>query len=125
MAEDLSQDVTRFIAEHVESLAQLEVLLYLRENAQRPVHPGEIANRLGFVSEMASAILADLTRHRLVATADARFRYEPASEEIGQLIDRLAEAYRDRRLAITNEIYSRPLEKVKTFADAFRLRKEE
>ena len=45
--------------------------------------------------------------------------------EIDHVIEMLAETYRDRRLAVTNEIYSKPLDKVKTFAEAFRLRKEE
>jgi hypothetical protein len=125
MAEDLPQDVKQFIAQHIESLAQLEVLLYLRENAKRPVHPGEIASRLGFVSEMASAILADLTRQDFAVKADASFRFHPGSEEARGLIETVAEMYRTRRLAVTTEIYSRPLEKVRTLAEAFRLRKEQ
>jgi hypothetical protein len=125
MADEFPADLKQFIAQHVESLAQLEVLLYLREYVARELHPGEIINRLAITSEMAAAILADLVRRGFAVKLGAKFRYQPASEEIGRMIDLLAETYRDRRLAVTTEIYSRPLDKVKTFADAFRIRKEE
>ncbi len=125
MAEDFPAPLRQFIGQNLESLAQLEVLLHLREHPDRQIHPGEIASRLALTSEMAHTILADLVRRSFLAKTNNCFRYQPASEESRQLIDSLAEAYRDRRLAVTTEIYSKPLEKVKTFAEAFRFRKEE
>jgi hypothetical protein len=101
------------------------VLLYMREHADRSVTPQELANRLALTVELSSAILADLTKRGLVTKLEAAYRYQAASGEIDQLVAVLAEAYRSRRLAVTNEIYSKPLQKVKTFAEAFRLRREE
>ncbi|HEY2826165.1 MAG TPA: hypothetical protein VGJ04_01075 [Pirellulales bacterium] len=125
MREDLPAGVAQFIAQHIESLSQLEVLLYARQNADRQLHPNEIANRLALTAEMSAGILADLVRRGLAVKAEACFRYHSDGGEVDRTIDLLAETYRVRRLAVTNEIYSKPLGKVKSFASAFRLRKEE
>lgn len=125
MADEFPAEVKQFIAQNIESLAQLEVLLYLRQHKDRQIHPGEIASRLALTSEMGNVILADLVRRGCAVRVEACFRFQPTSDDLGRLIDLLADAYRERRLAVTNEIYSRPIEKVKTFAEAFRFRKEE
>lgn len=121
---ELPGELKQFIAQHIESLAQLEILLYLREHRNREVHPGEIANRLALTSEMTPVILADLARRGFAIKGEAGFRFEPASAEASQLIDVLAHAYRDRRVTVTTEIYSKSLDTMKTFAEAFRIRKE-
>ena len=125
MAEEFSAELKQFIGQHIESLGQLEVLLYLREHSDRSLDAREVSNKLGLVSEMSAAILADFVRRGLAASVEGRFQYCVSSPEIDRVIGLLVEMYRDRRLAVTNEIYSKPLEKVKSFAEAFRLRKEQ
>ncbi len=122
---ELPTTVKQFIVQHIESLAQLEVLLYARQNASHAVHPQELANTLALTLEMSSAILADLARRGFAVKEDTGFRYQVASEEVDKAIESLANTYRSHRIAITNEIYSKPSEKVKTFAEAFRLRPDE
>lgn len=121
---ELSPAIKQFIARHIESLAQLEVLFYIRQTPGRPVQPQELANTLALTAEMSSAILADLARRGFAIKQDAGFSYQVAGE-VDSVIELLADAYRTRRIAVTSEIYSKPLEKVKTFAEAFRLRREE
>jgi hypothetical protein len=125
MPDDFPINLKSFIDQQIISLAQLEVLLFLRQHANRQVHPAEIVGRLAITTEMAASILGDLVRRGLAVKTDARFCYQAATPEIDQVVQALADAYRDRRLAVTNEIYSKPLDNVKTFAEAFRLRKEE
>ena len=48
----------------------------------------------------------------------------PQATPIAQLIERLNRVYQERRVAVTTEIFSKPIDFVKAFADAFRLRKE-
>ena len=124
MPGDFPDDVKRFINEHVESLAQLEVLLMIRAAADRSWTAQAIAGKLSIMPEMSSALLADLVRHGFATKDQQRFQYRSAGEETDRLIDRLAQLYVERRVAVTTEIYSKPLNKVKTFADAFRFRKE-
>jgi hypothetical protein len=76
---------------------------------------------------MCAGIIADLERRRLAARAadDNLYQYFAADVETARLVDQLAEYYRDRRVAVVTELYSKPTKKVQTFADAFRLRREE
>jgi len=60
----------------------------------------------------------------LITGSDTSYSYSPIDAKNDQLIKQIAAAYQDRRVAITSLIYSKPLNKVQTFADAFRLRKE-
>ena len=125
MPDDLPPALKQFVEQHIESVPQLEALLLLRRDPQRGWTAAEIAKEL-YVPENASAtLLVDLARRGFVAAApDGRSVYRSRSEEENKLIDELAEVYRQRRVAVISLIYSKPLNKVQTFADAFRFSKE-
>lgn len=127
MADDFSNDVKQFIEQNVESLAQLEMLLLMRQDPGRAWDAAEIAKALYIPPEMAESFLLDFTRRGYIQTnlpTTMRFVYGPLDENLSRLIDEVVTAYQERRVAITSLIYSKPLNKVQTFADAFRLRKE-
>jgi hypothetical protein len=127
MADNFPADVQQFIAQHIETLAQLEILLLLRSEPQREWEPAEVARLLYTAEEMCASQLADLARRGFLSGTPApnpRYRYQPSSEELSQSVDRLAALYAERRVAVITLIYSKPVNKVQTFADAFRLRKE-
>ena len=54
-----------------------------------------------------------------------KYQYRVESEKTHEVMGMLARAYKERRLSITTFIYSTPLDNVRRFADAFRLRKDE
>jgi hypothetical protein len=54
----------------------------------------------------------------------AQFRYEPRTDELSQTINELAMAYHNRRVTVIGLIFSKPLDKIRSFADAFRFRKD-
>jgi hypothetical protein len=126
MSEAFPAELKQFIAQHVESLAQLEALLILRQNSEQRWRSPELAQRLYITPDMCEAILADLERRGFAArTADGAYIYQPRDPAADKLIDDLATIYQQRRVAVITEIYSKPVTKVQTFADAFRLRREE
>lgn len=51
------------------------------------------------------------------------FQYAPRSTDLDRQIGLVAEAYRERRVAVISLIASKPMENVKAFSDAFRLRR--
>jgi hypothetical protein len=59
-----------------------------------------------------------------VAQIGDHFSYQPANDALAGLIGRLAKLYQERRVAVATEIFSKPIDFVKAFADAFRLREE-
>lgn len=53
------------------------------------------------------------------------YKYQAIDSNMDQLLSRLGEAYRACRVAVTNEIYSKTSARLKSFADAFRLRRDQ
>ena len=120
-------DVRAFLAEYVDSIEQLEILLLLRGYPDRHWTAEETAARLYGNPQSAARRLARLRENRLLAAAaDAPgYRYDPASAELAAAVDRLAETYRERRVAVTTLIASRPMDNVRAFSEAFRLGRRE
>ena len=120
-------EIRGFIAQQIESLAQLETLLLMRRDPQRAWNAVGLAKQLYLSEEMCGPMLEELERRQFAVrdAAEQSFRYSSPDAQSDELLDRLAHLYVERRVAVISEIYSNPVSKVKTFADAFRLRKED
>lgn len=128
MSDGFPEDVKQFLDQRIESLAQLEMLLLLRGQPAREWNASEVAAAMYWTADRCAGQLVDLERRGfLVCTdsAEGRYRYQPADAETGRLMGELAKLYQERRVAVITLIYSKPIDRVQTFADAFRLRKEE
>jgi DNA-binding MarR family transcriptional regulator len=127
MATDFPAEIEQFIGQHIESLAELEMLLVIRREPERSWSCIELARQLYVTTEVCTGIVGDLERRGFVLrdAADAELiRYRSGGPETDRLIDRLAGLYQERRVAVITQIYSKPVKKVQTFADAFRFRRE-
>lgn len=123
---ELSAVVQQFVLRHIDSIEQLEVLLLLRAHADRAYSPEEVSRELRTAPASAVHRLATLARSGLVVEAPAgAYRYAPRTSDLDAAASELADAYAVRRFAVTTLIYSRPLDQVRTFADAFRIREED
>jgi hypothetical protein len=126
MHESFPADIRKFVAEYVKSVAQLEMILLLRSGADRSWAASEVGQALYTSPEMAAAQLRDLHSRGILVQTDQppeRFQYGPA-EPLDQQIQKLAELYKERRVSVITLIYSEPADNIRTFADAFRLRKD-
>src|SRR5918999_1447577 len=103
--------VQRFIASHIVSVAQLEVLLLLRAAADKEWTAPEVARAL-------------VTQREPAAESGGRYRYAPVSAEVERTVDALAESYAKYRVAVIGLIFGRPSERVTRLADAFRIRRK-
>lgn len=127
MSQDLiPEDVQRFILTCIPSIPHLEALLLLRANASRAWEAREVAERLYVPEAKAVAVLADLGAAGLLVSEQTplRYRYEPAPDELRQLLDRVAHAYAAHLVEMTNLVHSKTDRKARQFADAFKLRKD-
>jgi hypothetical protein len=87
--------------------------------------PGELVRELRASDVVVSDGLALLQTAGLLAPEpNGTFRYAPASTMLDQAVARLAQAYRDRPMMVTRAIFAHPNEKLESFADAFRLKKD-
>jgi len=124
----LSRDLQDFLSQHIGSVVQLELLLLLQGSAPRAWTRSEIARELRIDAAWAQNQASDLCDQELLECSETDseplYLFRPSDPALAALVSRLAEAYVDRRVSIISFIYSRPLDQLKSFADAFRLRKD-
>ncbi|MDY7225856.1 hypothetical protein [Hyalangium rubrum] len=119
--------VQRFIATHIDSIEKLEVLLLLRARPDREWTVQDVSQELRITEASAAARLTDLTARRLLvdrAGSPTTYRFSPASSEDAQDVSDLQSTYSLRRVSVISFIFSKPLDKVRGFADAFRLKRD-
>lgn len=120
-------DVKQFIADHIDSVLQLEILLLLLNHPQQEFTVDDIVTELrvdlAFVREQLDNLCA---RGMLTCTSDAnkKYRYGPRAPETHRAIEGLRTAYADRRVSVISLIFAKPVDKLRSFADAFRLRRD-
>ena len=124
MADDpIPSAVRRLIAEHIDSVPELEALLLFRENPSRDWSADEAGQRLYVSTAVATHVLNVLCARGFFVRTGERYRYEPATREDREAVDLLAATYVRYLVAVTQLIHSKPGQNVRDFADAFRLRK--
>jgi len=123
--DELSSPARRFLADHITSTAELDLLLLMRREATT----GWTAEALGVEMRMpvpwAAGQLATMRATGLLSLDPAaeRYRYAPAPE-LERAVTEIAEAYKARKTRVVALIYAEPDSDAKSFADAFRLRRK-
>jgi hypothetical protein len=120
------EEVAAFIAEYIDSAEQLETLLLLHSRPDQEWDADAVARAIYTVPQSASRRLETLTELGLAHATGAAartYRYAPRDPELDRRVQALASVYRERRVAVINQIYSGPQGAVQSFADAFKLRK--
>jgi hypothetical protein len=117
------EDVLTFVASTVKSLWTLELLLLMRRHRDRAWRTDEAVAELRASTVVVRESLSDLSAAGLVAADDERhFCYRPASEQLDSFVRETEGLYTVKPLTIINAIAAAPNEKLRIFADAFRLK---
>lgn len=126
MGSALPEDVRQFLLRYIDSVEQLEVLLLLRGSPTTSWSPEAVAQALYSNPTSVAYRLAMLQRHELITAAEppTSYRYQTTSA-LHDAVTRLAEMYKERRVAVVTFIASKPMANVRAFSDAFRLRKKD
>jgi predicted transcriptional regulator len=120
----IPDNVLQFIAERIDSVPQLEALLLLWENAQRPWTEEELAARIYVSRAAAVQILQSLQRQNLVTSESARYQYNSQWDPTRQVMPEVAAAYSRHLVQLATFIHSRASTAVREFARAFDLKKD-
>jgi hypothetical protein len=120
--------VQDFIAQHIGSVAHLEILLLMRQRRSEHWSAATVSAELRTSVDAAADILNDLhASNQLVVShgSPATYTYRPApGSPDDTVVAELAKAYAERRFTVIDLIFSKPLKRVQLFADAFRLWKD-
>ena len=126
--EAIPPKVKRFISEYINSVELLEVLLLIRSAAKKEWSVDSISGELRSSPESVSKRLIYLCARGLVSRRDLpvpMYRYDPKREDLDMAIKGLAQAYAERRARVIDLIFSRPIDTLRNFSDAFKLRKDD
>lgn len=123
----IPDEVSRFVLLAIPSVPYLEAILLLRREPAQAWDYKQIAKHLYLGEKAAQSLLAELHAGGIISIADPeqlRYRYQPQSTELEQMIERLAHAYTHDLIGVTNLIHSKATKKAQLFADAFLWRKD-
>jgi hypothetical protein len=122
-----SDEFCRFLQTAVPSVDAAELLLLLQRDRSRAWSAAEIvvALRPASITEADAmrTIETFVARGLLAQGADKRVQYQPTSEELDGYVRTLAQAYTERPVTLIRVIYALRDSKIRSFADAFKLRK--
>lgn len=121
----LSPEVAEFLRSSVKSVWALEALLFLRRRAERAWTMDALVGELRSSHMVVAELLTCFVTVGLVRDeGEAGYRYAPANAVLDHAVAQVEKAYAERPMAVTKAILSAPNDKIQSFADAFRLRKD-
>ncbi|MFT3776482.1 MAG: hypothetical protein QM820_64905 [Minicystis sp.] len=103
------------------------MLLLLRQSPDQAWSVEEVNRALKSSESSIRVRLAILVKDGILAAqieeGHERYRYQPANQAMTAVIDGLAAAYRERRLAVIDLIYAKPGIDVVHFSEAFKVKR--
>lgn len=119
------EQIFDFIQENIKSVWAIELLLVLARDRNRVWGEDELVREM---RGSAIALQEAVRNLRLVALArqepDGRVRFNSASASVDELTTEIEKVYATKPRAVMNAIFSVPNEKLRMFADAFKLKRE-
>ena len=116
------QEILAFVRTTIRSVCALELVIYLRSQTQRSFSVEELVRALRSSEQAIGQALAQSTECGLVAsTPGTGYRYQQTSKQIDVLCERLEAEYARKPVRVIRAILEAPNEKLRLFADAFRL----
>jgi hypothetical protein len=111
---EITNSVAKFLQDNIMSVWQLELLLYLR-GSNVALTPTQIADALYMSPEAMASGLIHFQNRGLVKPSGSllgAYRYAPVRPELEMVIDKTAQEYADKRVAIVNLIFSKTAETI-------------
>lgn len=124
---ELPPEVLALVHGPVGTLAHVEMLLALR-TADPDERSTEQLAASAQVSSLVNAerILRELVEAQLISATDEEgWRYAPRGSALRAGVDRLAAMYNERPVTLIRALYERPVRPLHSFADAFRIRRDD
>ena len=121
--EGVPADVRDFLRTCIDSVAELEALLLLREAPGQDWDAATLVRRIYVGEAEATKILDHLVQCELAARATAGFRYHVRDEERQRLVDGLAQSHAKFLVPLTRLIHDKA-SGIRKFAEAFKFRKD-
>jgi hypothetical protein len=125
---EISPLVLTFLADHVSSLVQFQLLMLVAQTGERWWDATAAARELGVTPGAARAALDHLAKHNLLdirITGDVRYQFRPGTDELRAAVLACAEQFRRAPLQMVAVVTGQGPKSIRDFADAFRIRRHD
>lgn len=121
----IPERIRAFLRTTIKSVWALDLLVLMKNAPERGWTIAALNDDLRATPSLVEEILNGFVRNSLVVVnPDGTFSYAPAAAETDAIASELVRLYAERPVAIIKEILSAPNEKIHSFVDAFRLKKD-
>ena len=121
----ITQEAQQIIAQHVQSVEQLEIFLTLGGAGSRSWSVEEVFRKIQSNEKSISECLEYFLKEGVaILENEERYRLSDKSPALALIASELQKAYREWQVTIIEMIYRKPPRQIQSFADAFRLRKD-
>lgn len=118
-------EVLQFIEQTFRSVWPFELLLLFTRSPQQAWQGEALVHELRASMSLVNGGLRTLQKAGLVSVDEqGMYRFQPASAELEELAGALINLYARKPHAVMRAVFSAPADRIQTFADAFRLRKD-
>lgn len=126
MANLIDEKLLRFVHSTLRSVWALELLLLMRSHADRRWSAEALTRELRASLALVAELLAHFHRCGLVAKIENEvWIWRPGNAELAYFAQATADAYAQTPFQVIKAILDAPNDRMRSFADAFKLRKEE
>lgn len=116
---DLTNEVRIFINKYLESTQQLEILLLLFNKQSILFTPQDVAFELRTNNFSSELCLKKLYENGLIIKIGDSYQF--CNSDLDIKVRLLNKAYQEYKYSVINYIYSKPMENIFSFADAFKI----
>jgi len=118
--------VLSFVRSSIKSAWTLELLLLLRRDRERSwTLEGLVRELRGSVALVSGSLKALGDIGLVVSVENEVYRYEPRSPELDGLVSALIKLYAMKPITVLRTIFTSPSDKIKSFSDAFLLKRDD
>ena len=113
-----------FIRSSIRSVWALELLLLVKGRPQA-WSVAELTQELRANTSLVEGVLSTFETAGIVVRVGDKYMFRPASKALRVCCDRLEQAYAERPVTVVNLIVATATGKLQSFADAFRLKRDD
>lgn len=121
--DNFSAEIEELVRVYIDSLEELEILLLLRADPAKEWSDEDVnASIRSSITSVGARLKKLKASGFLVESTDGRFRFLPRDEKSQRAAELLADGYRERRRKVIEMIFTKPIQSIRSFSDAFLIR---